>query len=386
MLREQEKDDDKEALRQSLQTSNLDVGSTNYNRKAQQKESEGEEDPNDPTISNKVFAGGVSWSTTEDGLKSYFSKFGEVEGVDIMRNPVDNQPRGFAFISFKDGKGVKKACELHMHQIDGKQVEVKPAFKRHEERDTGVLPTKLFIGGITADTKEKDLENYFSKYGHITAAVVMVDANTGRSRGFGFVTYENREDADKVLVHNDHVVKGKLVDVKTYKTRPDRTRPTGPTGMPRGGPMNMGMMAPMGYGGGAYGGYAGGMYGQMGYGGGGYGGYGGGFAGYGGYGGGGYQSYGAPNYGNMAGTAPTQNMNTQPGVAYGGYEDPYGYASFPPTVVDDNRGGNKYSAPIDPAVTSQGTKPSSGSFPSHAGSGAHNSQRQSQRDSRYKPY
>jgi len=54
----------------------------------------------------KFFIGGVSWQTTEAGLREHFGKFGELRDVALMRNKHTGQPRGFGFVKFKDNYGV----------------------------------------------------------------------------------------------------------------------------------------------------------------------------------------------------------------------------------------------------------------------------------------
>lgn len=53
----------------------------------------------------KFFIGGVSWQTTEAGLREHFGKFGELQDVALMRNKHTGQPRGFGFVKFKDNSG-----------------------------------------------------------------------------------------------------------------------------------------------------------------------------------------------------------------------------------------------------------------------------------------
>ncbi|MGH0189158.1 UNVERIFIED_CONTAM: hypothetical protein FKN15_033699 [Acipenser sinensis] len=73
---------------------------------------------------------------------------------------------------------------------------------------------KLFVGGLSFDTNEQSLEDVFSKYGHVSEVVVIKDRETGRSRGFGFVTYENTEDAkDAMMAMNGKSVDGRQIRV-----------------------------------------------------------------------------------------------------------------------------------------------------------------------------
>ncbi|XP_040273492.1 cold-inducible RNA-binding protein B-like isoform X2 [Bufo bufo] len=73
---------------------------------------------------------------------------------------------------------------------------------------------KLFVGGLSFDTDEKNLETVFCKYGQISEVVVVKDRETKRSRGFGFVTFENPDDAkDAMEAMNGKVVDGRQIRV-----------------------------------------------------------------------------------------------------------------------------------------------------------------------------
>ncbi len=61
------------------------------------------------------------------------------------------------------------------------------------------MAKKLFVGGLSWDTTDDGLRNAFAPYGEITEAKVITDRNTGRSRGFGFVTFSRDEDAKTAI-------------------------------------------------------------------------------------------------------------------------------------------------------------------------------------------
>ncbi len=61
------------------------------------------------------------------------------------------------------------------------------------------MSKKLFIGSLSWDTNDESLRNAFAVHGEISEAVVVSDRDTGRSRGFGFVTFEDDESADKAI-------------------------------------------------------------------------------------------------------------------------------------------------------------------------------------------
>ncbi len=128
------------------------------------------------------------------------------------------------------------------------------------------MSTKLFVGNLSFNTTENDLQDAFAAHGTVVEANLMMDRMTGRPRGFGFVTMSTPEEAEKAIqALNGAQVDGRALTVNV--ARPREERPSG------GG----------GGGGRGYGGGGGGGGGRGGYGGGG----GGGRGGYGGGGGGG---------------------------------------------------------------------------------------------------
>ena len=69
---------------------------------------------------------------------------------------------------------------------------------------------KLFIGGISWDTTEEKLSEYFGNYGEVLLTSVMKDKLTGKPRGFGFVVFADPSVLDAVL-QEKHVIDGRLV-------------------------------------------------------------------------------------------------------------------------------------------------------------------------------
>lgn len=69
---------------------------------------------------------------------------------------------------------------------------------------------KLFIGGISWDTDEERLKEYFSSFGEVLEAVIMKDRTTGRARGFGFIVFADPVVADGVIKEK-HNIDGRLV-------------------------------------------------------------------------------------------------------------------------------------------------------------------------------
>lgn len=171
--------------------------------------------------------------------------------------------------------------------------------------------SKLFIGGLSYSTDDASLSEAFNKYGEVAEARVIVDRETGRSRGFGFVTYSSVEEASAAIQALDQQeLHGRRIRVDYAN---DRTRGYGGGGF-RGG----------NFGGGGGGGYNSSGFGR-GYGGGGYNdsdNYGGNYGG-GGYGGSSNFNPGVDSYGSGSGPEGSSNYASNTGydsgnLSYGG--------------------------------------------------------------------
>jgi cold-inducible RNA-binding protein len=123
------------------------------------------------------------------------------------------------------------------------------------------MSKKLFVGGLSWDTNDASLEQAFSSFGEVTEAKVITDRETGRSRGFGFVTFTDGASADKAVKEMD----SSTLDGRTIRVNEAQDKRAGGGGGGGGG----GGRGGYGGGGGGYGGGGGGGGGRGGYGGGG---------------------------------------------------------------------------------------------------------------------
>lgn len=78
---------------------------------------------------------------------------------------------------------------------------------------------KLFVGGLSWDTQSDSLQRYFARYGEVIDCVVMKNNETGRSRGFGFVTFADPENVKRALENCPHSLDGRTIDPKPCNPR-----------------------------------------------------------------------------------------------------------------------------------------------------------------------
>ena len=83
--------------------------------------------------------------------------------------------------------------------------------------------SKLFVGNLSYQTGENDLQDYFAQAGAVTAVNLMLDKMTGRSRGFAFVEYSSPEEAQRAIEQfHDKDFQGRKITVNIARPREDR--------------------------------------------------------------------------------------------------------------------------------------------------------------------
>jgi cold-inducible RNA-binding protein len=86
------------------------------------------------------------------------------------------------------------------------------------------MSNKLFVGNLSFNTTENDLQDAFAAFGTVTETNLMMDRETGRPRGFGFITMSSSEEAQKAIeAMNGKDMDGRALTVNVAKPREDRT-------------------------------------------------------------------------------------------------------------------------------------------------------------------
>jgi len=187
----------------------------------------------DTYTAGRLFIGRLNYDTNDTVLKAYFEKFGELSDCIVMRYPDTKRSKGFGFVTFTNAENMEECINSQPHNIDGKDVELSRAtpketegsFGKHKHYDDDglihepidaehKLLRKLFIGNLNYQITEEDIKDYFERYGTLEECQLMKFNDTGRSRGFAFITFEKAFMVDDCQRARPHEIGGKVLEVK----------------------------------------------------------------------------------------------------------------------------------------------------------------------------
>jgi heterogeneous nuclear ribonucleoprotein A1/A3 len=133
-----------------------------------------------------------------------------------MRDPHTKCSRGFGFVTYSCVEEVDAALCAQPQKVDGRVVEPTRAVSREDSVKPGAHLTvkRIFVGGIKEDTEEYNLRDYFEKHGKIETIEVMEDRQSGKKREFAFVTFDDHDTADNIVVQKYHTINGHNCEVK----------------------------------------------------------------------------------------------------------------------------------------------------------------------------
>jgi RNA recognition motif-containing protein len=95
---------------------------------------------------------------------------------------------------------------------------------------------RLFVGNLSFQTGENDLQDYFAQAGAVNSCNLMMDKMTGRSRGFAFIEFSSAEEAQKAIeMFHDKDFQGRKITVNVARPREERPPRSGGGGYGGGG-------------------------------------------------------------------------------------------------------------------------------------------------------
>lgn len=175
---------------------------------------------------------------TEQQFRELVSKCGDVNSVYFPVDDATGKCQGYGFANYADAKDAKHAIEsYHDTEVSGSKLFVTRAknkrelaeerraeqSRRQQERVKRFEFLNVFVKNLDEGIDDDKLKAAFAPFGKITSAKVMVDQNTGVSKGFGFVCFDSPEEAQRAITDmNGKMLGSKPIYVALHQTRERR--------------------------------------------------------------------------------------------------------------------------------------------------------------------
>ncbi|KAI5068437.1 hypothetical protein GOP47_0016782 [Adiantum capillus-veneris] len=177
----------------------------------------------------KLYVGNLPWSCNSEELAGVFQKVGSVDMVEVIYDKESGRSRGFGFVTMSSVED----CNTAIEKLDGADYAGRTLRVNFPNRNRGDAPTpraprmdqnnsnKLFVGNLAWGVDDGMLHDLFSEHGKVLEARVVNDRETGRSRGFGFVTMSTEAEVNQALNKMDGAaIEGRNLRVNMAGERP----------------------------------------------------------------------------------------------------------------------------------------------------------------------
>lgn len=162
-----------------------------------------------------VYVGNIDEQATEELIYELMLQAGPIRTINLPKDRVNQVHQGYGFVEFMTDRDAEYAS-LIMNQVRlfGKPLRVNKALLDKQQRTVGT-GAELFIGNLDPMVDETVLNDAFSSFNPVPGSVkVTRDAETGKSKGFGFIAFDNFDDSDRALeLMNGQWIMGKQVTV-----------------------------------------------------------------------------------------------------------------------------------------------------------------------------
>ncbi|XP_013626566.1 PREDICTED: RNA-binding protein CP29B, chloroplastic-like [Brassica oleracea var. oleracea] len=195
----------------------------------------------------KLFVGNLPFNVDSAQLAQLFESAGNVEMVEVIYDKVTGRSRGFGFVTMSSVSEVEAAeQQFKGYELDGRPLRVNagpPPPKREDSFSRGPRSSfgssgsgygggggggagsgnRVYVGNLSWGVDDMALESLFGEQGKVVEARVIYDRDSGRSKGFGFVTYNSAQEVQNAIrTLNGADLDGRQIRVSEAEARPPR--------------------------------------------------------------------------------------------------------------------------------------------------------------------
>lgn len=169
-----------------------------------------------------LYVGDLAPDTSESQLFEVFSAVGPVASIRVCRDAVTRRSLGYAYVNFHQLPDAERALDtMNFSMIRGRPCRIMWSQRDPSLRRSGV--GNIFVKNLHESIDNKQLYDTFSLFGNILSCKVVVDRESGGSKGYGYVHYETQEAADAAIEKLDGMlIDGQEVQVGQFMRRHDR--------------------------------------------------------------------------------------------------------------------------------------------------------------------
>lgn len=181
----------------------------------------------------RMFLGNLSYDITDDKIKEFFKDCGELTDIYWLTDRETQQFKGAGFITFDSIEAADKAAEKSGEGCMGRDIKVdwteerKPRGKpgggnrvpRAKNTELKGKTKRLFVGNVSFDIDDEKVTEFFKDCGELQDIFWVNDRESGKFKGFGFITFDSSENADKAMEKTGKELLGRDVNLDWSEER-----------------------------------------------------------------------------------------------------------------------------------------------------------------------
>ncbi len=179
--------------------------------------------------SASLYVGDLAKDVREEHLFEIFSVVGPIDSIRVLRHHISRVSLGYAYVNFSSVRDAERAFEtLNYYSLKGRPIRIMWKQRDPSMRKSGA--GNIFIKNIDTSVTSRDLLDTFSQFGNVLSCKVAT-SNDGKSKGFGFVQYQTREEAERAVnsTNGQKLTPAQSVAlVVDHYVPPEKRRPLGP--------------------------------------------------------------------------------------------------------------------------------------------------------------